>query len=81
MTKAPDWTEAEFQTLLDSSNISAADLAGRLSGRTPDAIEVVRQGIHRYHSGMDTSMLSQMMLRVLSQRGGSLVCPVCQTAF
>jgi len=77
MARAPDWSEEEFDLLLNSSGLPAAELAQTLPKRTPGAIEVVQSGIHSFHRGGDVSMLSQMMLLRLEESNGSLICPTC----
>jgi len=77
MTRSPDWSKEEFDTLLNSSNLSPEELVKRLPSRTPEAIGVVQSGIHSFHSGGNVSMLSQMMLRRLEQGVGSSTCPIC----
>ena len=78
MTRAPNWTEAEFETLLTSSHLSSDDLATILVRRSTGAIDVVRSGIHSYHTGGNTSMLSQMMIKKLDQIRGAVICPICK---
>ena len=53
-------------------------LSQQLTNRSADAIEIVRSGIHAYHSGLDASMLSKMMLSRLEQNTQGLICPICQ---
>lgn len=83
MVRAPDWSEREFEILLNSYRLSDEDIDYKLPGRSRDAIEVVREGIHSFHSGtaFAKTALSQMMLRRLEEGRGSLICPKCGTKF
>ena len=76
MTRPTAWTAQEFDTLLQNPTLSDAGIARILPQRTDGAVSWVRAGIHSYHTGGDTSMLSRMMLRRL-ERGPSLICPRC----
>jgi hypothetical protein len=77
MSRAPDWTADEFETLLQGGHRAVEELASVLRGRTVETIEVVQHGIHNYHVGRGTSMLSEMMLRRLGDRSRPVICPVC----
>ena len=77
MKRAPEWTPKEFEILLSSPELSADALQLKLPRRTSDAIQIVRSGIHAFHIGKDTSMLSMMMLRRLEGDTAGLVCPIC----
>ena len=79
MARAQDWTEAEFEILLNNWQLSDVELVNMLPMRTLGAIGVVRAGIHNYHLGGNISMLSQMMVRNLEDRRGSLTCSRCRT--
>lgn len=61
MKRAPAWTAQEFTTLLQNPTLSDAEIARLLPQRTEGAVGWVRSGIHSYHRGLDTSMLSKMM--------------------
>jgi hypothetical protein len=63
--RAPEWTTDEFEILLRSPALPVDDLHLRLPKRTPDAIQVVRSGIHAFHLGKNPSILSKMMVRRL----------------
>jgi hypothetical protein len=78
MTRAPNWTEAEFETLLTSPHLSSDALAAILVRRSTGAIDVVRSGIHSYHTGGNISMLSQMMIKKLDQTRSAVICPICK---
>jgi hypothetical protein len=78
MKPAPVWTPEEFEILLRSPALSADDLHLKLPKRTPDAIQIVRSGIHAFHTGKNTSMLSRMMIHRLEDDTSSLVCPICE---
>jgi hypothetical protein len=77
MTRAPDWTPEEFDILLNHNNLSREELAKLLPRRSSDAVEVVRQGIHRFHDKGDGSLLSEIMRRRLADKQQSSTCPVC----
>ena len=79
--RAPAWSQEEFEVLLRNNNLPKTGFAELLPQRSPDAIEVVRQGIHSYHRGMNISMLSRMMLRTLDERDEQVECPVCKEGF
>ena len=72
--KAPAWKPEEFETLLQHPGSDDQAVAELLSERSMGAVGVVRRGIHAYHTGMNTSMLAEMMVRRLKQ--GSVICPV-----
>ncbi len=77
MTRAPNWEEYEFETLVTHPKLSDEELAKLLPGRSLGAIGVVRSGIHSYHRGLDVSMLSEMMLDRLDDARVPPICPVC----
>src|SRR5688572_700112 len=81
MAQAPRWTRGEFELILSGLELSAEELATQLPKRTTGAIEVVRWGIHNYHSGGDLTMLSRMMRRYLDERSEPLTCPACGVSF
>jgi len=82
MGRAPNWTQDEFVTLLDNYRLSRDELAIRLGERSADAIAIVREGIHRFHTGQENcGILSQMMVRRLEERRGSLICQLCGVKF
>jgi len=74
--KAPAWRSGEFETLLQHPGSDAQAVAELLPGRKMAAVAVVQQGIHAYHTGMNATILSEMMVRRL--RRGSLICPMCR---
>lgn len=78
MKRAPDWTEDEFDILLQSPTLSADELHSKLPKRSPDAILIVRRGIHAFHTGKNSSMLSKMMIHRLEGDTSGLVCPICE---
>ena len=81
MARKPDWTESEFEVVLNGYGISDEELAGRLPERSLGAVGVVRSGIHSFHKGGNISMLSKVMLRYLEDRRGTLTCPKCGGKF
>ena len=74
--RKPNWTLDEFEVLLNSNQLSDEELAGILPIRSSGAVNIVREGIHAYHRGMNTSMLSKMMLKRLQESKG-LICLIC----
>lgn len=77
MSRAPDWTDGEFRLLLSRPNAPASELVELLPRRTEGAIGVVRQGLHEFHQNGETSVLSQTMLRILTDPGIEWDCPIC----
>jgi hypothetical protein len=75
--RAPEWTSQEFEKVLTSCSMDVNELARSLPGRSVGAIEVVRQGIHSYHLGRDSTMLSETMLDRLADSGHQANCPIC----
>jgi len=41
----------------------------------------VRKGVHNFHTGGDTSMLSRMMKTLLGSKKTLVTCPVCKVSF
>ena len=80
VSREPNWTAQEFETLLHGGHRAVEELAKDLRGRTVGAIEVVQQGIHNYHVGRGTAILTEMMLRRLGDRSRPVICPVCGMA-
>lgn len=78
LKRAPEWTSEEFEILLQSPALPADKLRLRLPNRTPDAIQIVRRGIHAFHTGKNASMLSKMMIHRLEGDTTNLVCPICE---
>ncbi len=82
MAQAPEWLEAEFEIVVNSYDIPETELVEQLQGvRTIGAIGWVKSGIHSFHRGGNTSMLSQMMLQYLEEGRGWLSCPKCSRPF
>jgi len=81
MVRAPDWSESEFETLLNNPKLSPEELAPKLPQRSIGAIRVVREGIHSFHRGGNVSMLSKVMIRRLEEGRGSFTCAECGTTF
>ncbi len=77
MKRAPDWTKEEFDILVRNYSLSSGSLTARLPGRTLDAIEIVRNGLHEFHQKRDSGLLSKMMKDQLSKSGSVFICPVC----
>ena len=81
MVRAPDWYEDEFHIVVTSCGLSDEGLRARLPNRSTGAIGVVREGVHAYHIGGNTTMLSQMMRSYLSRNRSDLRCPKCGARF
>jgi hypothetical protein len=81
MAKKGDWTEEEFILLISRPDLPDDGFSGILAERSPSAIAVVRAGVHGFHTGGDTSPLSQMMLSLLGSKNTLVTCPVCRIAF
>ena len=81
MVRAPDWGENEFHILVASYGLSDEELRSRLANRSIGAIDVVREGVHAYHIGGNSTMLSQMMRNYLGRNRSSLTCPKCGATF
>ena len=69
MAREPNWPECEFTTLVYRPELDYEPLA-QIIGRSPGAIEVVREGIHMFH--MDDrnykKILSKMMVCFLEDK-------------
>lgn len=77
MARAPNWTEQEFEVLLQNPRLSDQEVAAKLERRTVGAVGVVREGLHNYHTGKHyESILSKMMKRRLEEEP-AVVCPRC----
>lgn len=82
MVRAPNWSESEFEIVVNGYGLSVGELKRRLPRRSSGAIAIVRNGIHSYHNeGKFISALSKMMLQYLKDRRGSLTCPKCGAKF
>ncbi len=51
MARKPAWSLDEFEVVLSDGDLPIDELQRRLPLRSRDAIQIVRQGIHRYHQG------------------------------
>ncbi|MFC1846488.1 hypothetical protein ACFLYS_00305 [Chloroflexota bacterium] len=81
MSKEPEWTKEEFLVLVSKPDVSDEELANLLPNRSIGAVEVVRAGVHSFHTGGDISMLSRMMNDLLGSKVTIVECPICKTAF
>ena len=70
------WTEVEFASLHRHPLMAATELAERI-GRSIGGVEVVRWGVHEWHSGGNVSALSRMMLGILDGNRGLSTCSDC----
>ena len=77
MKRLPDWTKKEFEILMENSSLSVESFSAQLPHRTPDAIQIVRNGIHEFHQKGDSSLLSKMMKDIIAKPEIDLVCPIC----
>ena len=75
MAPAPNWSQKEFEILLQNARCTDEELSGKLPGRSAGAIATVRAFIHNYHKAGNVSGLSELMIRRLEQ--GSWTCPQC----
>ena len=78
MKRAPDWTPDEFEVLLHSPTLTDDDLRLKLPNRTLSAIQIVRRGIHAFHTEKNISMLSKMMIQRLEEQPTGVICPICE---
>ena len=81
MNRERDWDSEEFGILISNHSLSDEEVAALLPDRSVGAVQVVRGGIHSFHSGGDISMLSAMHRARLEQSAGQVICPVCGTRF
>ena len=81
MARKPDWTRKEFEAVLKNPTLSSEALALQLPGRSVDSILLIRRGVHAFHTGRNTPMLSKLMLRQLQYKGNQIKCPVCGEMF
>jgi len=77
MKQAPEWTPSEFDLLLQNSSLSDNALTKLLPKRSESAIQIVRSGIHEFHSKGDSTLLSKMMKTRLARGGMNLICSIC----
>jgi len=75
MSRAPNWSQKEFEFLLQNHRLTDEELSDQLSRRTAEAIATVRAFIHNYHKDGNVSGLSKLMISRLEQ--GSWTCPWC----
>jgi len=81
MTKKSDWTREEFEILVINPAHNSETLATLLLGRSADSIELIRNGLHAFHTGKNTSMLSKLMLARLEASENAIICPICEGKF
>ena len=69
MAREPNWSESEFTTLVYRPELDHEPLA-QIIGRSPGAIEVVREGVHIWHKERRNPgrILAQMMVRLLEDK-------------
>lgn len=73
----PEWTAQEFETLVTHPELGDAEIARLLPLRSAGAVGVVRAGIHEFHRGGDSDILSERMRRRLEHPREPLTCAVC----
>lgn len=79
MVRAPEWTEIEFKTVIYNPQLSDEELAQKLETRSTDAVAIVRDGIHRFHTGKENcGILSKMMINMLQKRQRPITCHKCK---
>jgi hypothetical protein len=81
MAEKSEWTEQEFIMLVSRPDLPDDGFAEILPQRSVGAIGVVRAGVHSFHTGGDTSMLSKMMLSLLGAKNTLVTCPICKVSF
>ena len=81
MAQEPEWTKEEFILLISRPELSDEELSDLLPNRSQGAVAVVRAGVHSFHTGGDTSMLSKMMKELLGSKDTLVTCPICRMAF
>ena len=88
MVRAPDWNESEFKIVMNSYGLLIKEVMQRLQrcslgvGRSRDAIEIVIEGIHRFHMGKENhGILSRMMIKMLKEKRHPIGCPKCGIEF
>jgi hypothetical protein len=88
MSPARRWNLADVATVLDAPAASTAALRQALPRRRPSEIEALRASLHAYHQPPGSpppatpyAVLTEPICRLLSQRRGSLVCPLCGATF
>jgi len=80
MVRAPDWTESEFEIVINNPALSDEELSRILKTRTFGAIGVVREGIHVWHLEKRNpgGILSKRMVRILEdKKRGRAQCHKC----
>jgi len=80
-TRAPNWTSAEFETLLEGHYLSIEELVTHLPRRSIGAVGAVRAFLHAFHMGQYSSGLSNIMLEIVGERRGQLICAECGRRF
>ena len=81
MAEEKDWTEEEFILLISKPDLADDGFSEILTERSSGAVAVVRVGVHYFHTGGDTSMLSEMMLSLLGSKNTLVTCPICRVSF
>jgi hypothetical protein len=81
MAEQYDWTKEEFILLMSKSEFPDDGFLEIIPGRSKEAIGAVRKGVHNFHTGGDTSMLSRMMKTLLGSKKTLVTCPVCKVSF
>ena len=81
MTKKPDWKREEFEMVVNNPAMSSEALAEQLPGRSTESVQLIREGLHAFHAGKNTSMLSEMMLARLEDSANEVTCPICGMIF
>ena len=88
MSPARRWNLADVLAVLDAPEAPMAALREALPRRRASEIEALRASLHAYHQppGSDLpatryAVLTEPISRLLSQRRGSMVCPLCGETF
>ena len=82
------WNESEFEIVMNSHGLPIEDVMQKLQrcrpevARSRDAIEIVTEGIHRFHMGKENcGILSRMMINMLKEKQHPIRCPKCGIEF
>jgi hypothetical protein len=81
MSQESEWTKEEFLSLISKPELSDEEVAKILPKRTKSAVQAIRAGVHSFHTGGDTSMLSKVMKDLLGSKVTLVECPICKMAF
>ena len=75
MIRKANWSEQEFETILQAPRDTDEELVARLNGRSVQSIAQLRAFIHNFHTRGNISELPDFMVHRLQQ--SSWICPRC----